>query len=84
MQEFIDFKAISGLGLTLPKTVVIPLWTSNIHAVGDAIAAKLPAWHGVEVKDCGAYLGFCTGPGKENKSWERAITPTLKILLPEI
>ena len=71
---FEEFGAVSGLHLNLPKTVVIPLWPANFPEVRSVIANNIPAWADVSVDVCGVYLGFATGPGKGNRSWDKPLS----------
>ena len=45
---FLDFESISGLGLNLPKTVIIPLFRCDEHALAAKVAAENGAWRAFE------------------------------------
>ena len=66
------FGSISGLILNLPKTVVIPLWPANLATVRTQLTEQVPIWKDVGVAWWATYLGFATGPGKMNHSWDKA------------
>ena len=70
---FEEFGTISGLILNLPKTVLIPLWPAPLENVKAELARRLPAWAAVEVARWGTYLGFATGPGKQDHSWDKPL-----------
>ena len=72
ISTFKEFGCISGLHLNLPKTALVPLWTADMVAAQQQVMNELPDWSGVDVVDCCTYLGFMTGPGKGNKSWQKA------------
>ncbi len=63
--------------LNLPKAVMLPLWQGNIEGIKRAIRDDLPYWAGAEVTDSFRYLGYVIGPGRAEKSWEKAGRATL-------
>jgi hypothetical protein len=69
---FREFGQISGLQLNLPKTWIIPLWHGDLGAITQRIARDAPDWSQVQVVTKGRYLGFMTGPGKGDLSWDEA------------
>jgi hypothetical protein len=69
---FVEFGAISGLELNLPKTVMTPLWEASTVDVQEKLQGICPAWTGLEVAGSGRYLGFVEGPAKEDNSWAKA------------
>ena len=70
---FEEFGRISGLVLNIPKTVIIPLWPVQLSTLRIQIGEQLPYWKDVAVSMWGTYLGFATGPEKENHSWDKAL-----------
>ena len=70
-----EFAAISGLRLSMPKTVVIPLWKYNLQSFSSFLKDTLPEWHRAQIANHGKYLGFMTGPGRSVLSWH---APTAK------
>ncbi len=73
MDVFRKFGDVSCLRLNLPKTVVVPLWPGSPDAIRRDIAERLPSWKEVEVSSASRYLGFMTGPGKGDASWDKAM-----------
>ena len=70
---FEEFERISGLALNLPKTLLIPLWTEDHATVATRMSNSPASWATLRVGSQGRYLGFATGPGKQNESWTEAI-----------
>ena len=75
---FNGFSQISGLYLNLPKTVIIPLWPIDLQQLKSSVSCTCPEWSEVSFADCGKYLGFFTGPGKGDKSWDKPIDKYVK------
>ena len=75
MRLFRVFAAISGLRLSMPKTVVIPLWKYNFQSFSSFLKDTLPEWHRAQIANHGKYLGIMTGPGRSVLSWH---APTAK------
>jgi hypothetical protein len=69
---FTEFGHISGLRLNLPKTVVIPLWPESLPEIRTRFLTDFPEWEGVAVTSWSKYLGYATGPGKQESSWTKA------------
>jgi hypothetical protein len=69
---FSEFAEISGLELSLPKTVVVPLWYGPPGQAEAEIRRAGGLWAQVQIKDSATYLGFAEGPGKGDKSWTKA------------
>ena len=53
--------------------MIIPLWSSPLDEIRKELAEKFPDWSNVEVASWGTYLGFATGPGKGNRSWDKPL-----------
>lgn len=70
---FEEFGQISGMHLSISKTVIVPLWPCDAREVASRIAAMIPAWVQVQIAPAGKYLGFMTGLGKANHSWHVAV-----------
>ena len=79
---------ISGLDLNLDKTVVIPLWEeagdqkdgsmssdmkkARVQRISGQLEEAKPFWGNMDVSFSGKYLGFEEGPGKGEKTWDKA------------
>ena len=74
---FTQFERISGLGLNIPKTVLIPLDPYEDAEVRAAVGAGAPGWGGLVIATAAKYLGFYVGPGRGELSWK---TPMEKFL----
>ena len=65
---------MTNLKLNLSKTVLVPLWPCEPSQVKRTlINDDHPAWASCEVAAWSRYLGFALGPGKGNRSWDKAI-----------
>ena len=73
MRLFREFASLSGLRLSMPKTVVIPLWKYTPSSFDGYLKDTLPEWHRAKVANCGKYLGYMTGPGKGSLSWQAPV-----------
>ena len=72
MWIFWEFATFSGLSLNLPKTSLIPLWFSDLDKMELEKRTRLPAsWWAVKLARSATYLGFETGPGKQDSSWTK-------------
>ena len=67
---FADYALISGLQLSLAKTVLVPLFPYNHFELIAQLAQLVPTWAGVKVDDKTKCLGFWLGPGKGEVSWD--------------
>jgi len=67
---FGDYALISGLQLSIAKTVLVPLFSYDHLELIAQLAQLVPTWAGVKVDDKAKYLGFWLGPGKGEVSWE--------------
>jgi hypothetical protein len=56
---FREFGRISGLNLNIPKTTMIPLWTTPLAIIKNEVQWRCPSWAGVEVAGSGAYIEVC-------------------------
>ena len=74
-RSFAEFKDMSGLELNIGKTVCIPLWEKGMTEVPQIL--QNTAWSNLSVATHATYLGFVQGPGKESKSWEKAMAKYL-------
>ena len=61
MRLFREFAAISGLRLSMPKTVVIPLWKYNFQSFSSFLKDTLPEWHRAQIANHGKYFGVHDG-----------------------
>ena len=66
---FEEFARISGLGLNISKTVVVPLFVVDAPDLRAAIASRVPGWGQIGIEDHARYLGFEVGPGRGDLSW---------------
>ena len=75
---FKDYEKISGLGLNLSKTLVIPLWDEREDVEADyrLLKEKLrlvgDGWEMVQVVRSGKYLGYRIGPDRKSGAWDKA------------
>ena len=67
---FSEFYLISGLSLNIPKTVVVPLFPTDLLEFRSLLARAEPEWRGIQVATAAKYLGIFVGPGKGRQSWE--------------
>ena len=72
---FKEFASMSGLDLNIPKTVLIPLWPGGVKEARDKLQRGGSDWKDLKVTESGMYLGFKSGPGKADSSWD---SPTAK------
>ena len=69
-----EFSRFSGLKVNIPKTVVIPLWLSNLNQIRRTlIADSMPEWHLVALSYAAVYLGFAVGPHRNTTLWSKAV-----------
>ena len=73
MKLFEEMAKVAGLGLNLPKCVLIPLWPIEVDIISVEFASRFPAWAAIAIRDKGTYLGFVIGPGCEDSSWHRPL-----------
>ena len=66
---FNELERVSGLGLNIPKTVLVPLDPFNEEDARARIQAQAPVWGGLVVAASAKYLGFFIGPGRGELSW---------------
>ena len=69
---FAKFAAISGLRLNYPKTVVVPLYITDLPQLAGAIGGRFVGWGGASFDTSAKYLGFVLGPGRGTKQWQQA------------
>ena len=67
-EAFKEFGLASGLYLNMPKTVIVPLWSSPLEKIREDITRRSPCWSSVAVAGSAKYLGFVEGPDKGDKS----------------
>ena len=63
--------------LNMRKTVVIPLDPVPVPEWRRHFLHRFPGWGEAQFSDCGLYLGYMVGPGKEDSSWSK---PSAKLL----
>ena len=73
MRLFEEVSRVAGLGLNLPKCVLIPLWPIDMDIVSIEFARRFPAWAAISVRDKGTYLGFAVGPAAGDSSWDKPL-----------
>jgi hypothetical protein len=71
---FKEFASMSGLELNIPKTVCIPLWPEGIDEIQSDPTHRASDWAGLRIASAGKYLGFSSGPGKSDSSWDQPLT----------
>ena len=69
-EAFKKFGLASGLYLNIPKTVIVPLWSSPLEEIREDITRRSPCWSIVAVAGSAKYLGFVEGPDEGDKSWD--------------
>ena len=69
---FSEFQAISCLKLNLPKTVLVPLWKSEVGQIRRMLQDMYPNWARVDVSYASRYLGFMLGPEAGETGWNKA------------
>ena len=74
---FQEYAQISNLELDIKKTVIIPLFGTNITEAKQYILAVLPECAHMVFDYASIYLGIMLGPESELRSWEK---PILKFL----
>ena len=75
---FSEFYLISGLSLNIPKTVVVPLFPTDLLEFRSLLARAVPEWGGIQVATAAKYLGIFVGPGKGRQSWEGPLAKYLQ------
>jgi hypothetical protein len=70
---FKEFATMSGLELNIPKTVCIPLWPEGIDEIKADPTHQTSEWAGLRIAPVGKYLGFSSGPGKGDSSWDQPL-----------
>ena len=66
---FTEFATISGLHISIGKTVLVPLHPFDLLALRAELSRIVPDWGALAVLATAKYLGFFVGPGKHEKSW---------------
>ena len=76
-QQFVIFAKASGLCLSFPKTVLVPLWDMTwddlrtfLKSVGDAGE--------IRIADYAKYLGVFLWPGAATPQWQHQVSKFLK------
>ena len=72
-KTFKEFSRISNLELNTSKSICIPLWPEGEEQIGANMIQHVPDWKDFSIQDKGVYLGFYTGPGKANSSWDKPL-----------
>jgi hypothetical protein len=72
---FEEYGRISGLCLSIPKTILVPLFQHLVDELRARISAVAPDLGGIGIKNAAKYLGVFVGPGKGTSSWD---APLLK------
>ena len=71
---FVEFERISGLRLSVPKTVLMPLWDTSIAQVKRTILRdELICWRHASVSFKAKCLGFMIGPEAGSEGWDKAL-----------
>ena len=74
MRLFKEFGEISNLRLNLPKTVIIPLWSTSTHGLRTFLNSDRPEWKNVAISFASKYLGYLVGPDSYLHNWDAAVT----------
>jgi hypothetical protein len=75
---FKEFATMSGLELNIPKTVCIPLWPEGIEEIQADPVHNSSDWAALKITDHSKYLGFSSGPGKGDSSWDQPLSKYTK------
>jgi hypothetical protein len=69
---------MSGLELNINKTVCIPLWEKGAEELKQTLSRPNEDWKDICISEHGTYLGFCVGPGRCGRAWDKPIAKYLK------
>ena len=69
---FSEYRAISGLRLHHGKTVWVPLTLQSESDIRHDIQQHIRNWSDFSIQFHATYLGFCLGPAREERSWDKA------------
>ena len=75
---FTEFELISGLGLSIPKTVMVPLDPYDEMEMRAVISEGAPGWGGLTIATAAKYLGVYLGPGHGELSWDAPVKKFLQ------
>ena len=64
---FALFGRVSNIQLDVKKTIIVPLWTSDVDATEELINGIVPSWKGVKVALNAKYLGMQSCQDKHPK-----------------
>jgi hypothetical protein len=78
---FREFAVMSGLELNISKTVCIPLWPEGIDEVKADPTHQASEWAALKIASDGKYLGFSSGPGKGDSSWDQPLSKYIQRVL---
>ena len=67
----------TGMRLNFPKTVVIPLWTSDVDRAATEIANVHSSAHLFRVTSAFKHLGMLVGPGAHRNRWDAPVAKFL-------
>ena len=67
------FGLVSNVKLKITKTVLVPLWTTDLEAAKRIILGVVPSWQGVDVASKAKYLGVLLGPQTAETMWSGAL-----------
>ena len=71
LQElFSEYGRLSGLRLSIQKTVMVPPFTAQAAELRARLVAEAPAWGCLAIDSKAKYLGMVIGPGCGTSSWE--------------
>ena len=70
---FQEFELVSGLGLNIRKTVLVPMCPLEEDNVRALVHACAPGWGGLTIAEAAKYLGMYLGPGGRQLSWDAPI-----------
>ena len=67
------FGKISNVKLKIKKTIIVPLWTTDVEEAERVISKIAPEWSGVKISLHAKYLGIHLGPRSANFIWTGAL-----------
>ena len=73
INSFNEYAIISGLQLHLPRTVYIPLHTTDLVTWSQEFQRVHPILHDINIASKAKYLGFILGPGRDHDTYFKPI-----------
>ena len=69
--EFRQLEKASGMGTNMDKTVIIPLFPTDLANFRARVEERVPDWKGIACSYKAKYLGFMMGPEKAQHQWSK-------------